>query len=326
MKIGSLCSGIGGLDMGVSWATGAVPAWFCEREPAPARVLARRHPGVLIYDDITTTDWDTVEPVDVVTAGYPCQPFSFAGRRQGASDERHLWPYVAECIRRVGPRWVVLENVRGHLTLGFDAVLGALADLGFDAEWGVFRASDVGAPHRRERLFVVACHADGVAWAQGRPLQGRCGAVDGPGAVQRTVGSDSAPAADADGPGLEGGESARRHLVPARRPAADGLTVGQEQEQEHGSVGAVVAGFDGPFARRPDMGRYEPAVQRWERIHGPAPDPLDGRRLNPRFVEWMMGFPPGWVDGLTRAQALKALGNAVVPHVAELAWRTLADA
>lgn len=323
MRIGSLCSGIGGLDMGVSRATGATTAWFCEREPAPRRVLERHYPGVPIHDDLTTQDWDAVEPVDIITAGYPCQPFSLAGNRKGTADERHLWPHVADCIRRVGPRYVVLENVRGHLTLGFDRVLGDLADLGFDARWALLRASDVGAPHRRERIFVVAAYADNVGHERRRPARG---------------GWDGSPhgdvhAANADRQGLEGSEPARRHLVPAGRAAADADCRGrcinpwQHSDQTHAAE-ADDEHRDEPAGRgndrgRPDMGRYEAAVGRWERLHGPAPAPLNGRRLNPAFVCWMMGYPAGWVDGLTRSEALKALGNAVVPQVAEMAWGVL---
>jgi len=273
MTIGSLCSGISGLDMGVTAATGARTAWFCEREPAPRQVLARHYAGVPVYADVRTTDWDSVEPVDIVTAGYPCQPFSLAGLRKGTNDERHLWPFVADAIRRVGPRCVLLENVRGHLTLGFDRVLGDLADLGFDARWGLFRASDVGAPHQRARLFILARHPD------------------------RATGADRS-AADADGQRLE--EQRGTVAVATQRTCA---------ERRGG---------------RPHMGRYEAAVGRWEAIHGPAPHPLADGRLNPAFVEWMMGFPPGWTAELPRTQALAALGNAVVPHVAALAWTELA--
>jgi len=110
-----------------------------------------------IWDDLSTFDgnqWRGV--VDLVSAGYPCQPFSVAGQRRGADDPRHLWPHVARIIREVGPRVVVLENVAGHVVLGLPDVLGELAEMGFDAEWGCYRASEVGAPHQRERVFVLA--------------------------------------------------------------------------------------------------------------------------------------------------------------------------
>ena len=160
MRYGSLCSGIGGLDLAVEsvWRD-ASPAWFCEFDQHAARVLARHWPGVPILPDLKTQDWSQVEPVELVTAGYPCQPFSHAGKRQGTADPRHLWPYVIDAVRVLRPRLVVLENVAGHLGLGFDSVLGDLAEAGFDAEWSVVPASAAGACHRRERLFVVATDA-----------------------------------------------------------------------------------------------------------------------------------------------------------------------
>jgi DNA (cytosine-5)-methyltransferase 1 len=159
-RIGSFCSGIGGLDLAVAAHYNASHAWFCEYDPAPSKVLDHHWPDTLNHGDLTSTDWTAAEPVDIVTAGYPCQPFSTAGQRKGFDDERHIWPAIRDAISVLRPRVVVLENVRGHLSLGFDSVLGDLAGLGFDAEWGTFRSSDIGAPHRRERLYVVATVTD----------------------------------------------------------------------------------------------------------------------------------------------------------------------
>jgi DNA (cytosine-5)-methyltransferase 1 len=162
-RILSLCSGIGGLDLGIGLAIpGARTVCFVEREYPVCEVLeARMEEGAIeyapIHSDLRSFDGEEWRGrVDIVAAGYPCQPFSVAGKRQGEEDERHLWPEVRRIIGEVGPSLVVLENVAGHLRLGFDRVLGELADLGFDAEWSLVRASDVGAPHRRERLFVLA--------------------------------------------------------------------------------------------------------------------------------------------------------------------------
>lgn len=149
-------SGYGGLDLAVEYVTGAHPAWFMEADPAPARVLAHHWPDVPNHGDVTTVDWSTTPPVDVLTAGYPCQPFSHAGHRKGTHDERHLWPHIHTAISTLRPHAVFLENVTGHLTLGFREVLADLAQIGFDAQWATLRASDVGAPHHRDRLFVVA--------------------------------------------------------------------------------------------------------------------------------------------------------------------------
>ena len=158
MKVGSFFTGYGGLDI----AVGGELAWYAEIEPAACQVLAAHYPDVPNLGDITKIDWTSVPPVDILTGGYPCQPFSHAGNRKGKDDERHLWPFVCAAIDALRPRYAILENVAGHLTLGFADVLSDLASIGFDAEWSTFRASDVGAPHQRNRLFIVAypCNAE----------------------------------------------------------------------------------------------------------------------------------------------------------------------
>jgi len=163
-RVGSLCSGYGGLDLAVEQFFGATTAWFCEYDHAPDRILAHHWPDVPNHGDVLNTDWLKVEPIDILTAGYPCQPFSHAGKRQGADDPRHLWPGVARAISDLRPGIVVLENVRGHVSLGLDAVLGDLAALGYDARWGVVRAADAGAAHGRARVFIVATDASGAEW------------------------------------------------------------------------------------------------------------------------------------------------------------------
>ncbi|UTN93662.1 DNA methyltransferase [Mycobacterium phage Yorick] len=177
MKIGSICSGAAGLDRAVEQVFSAHTVWHCEVDPAASKVLAHHYPGVPNHGDITTINWDTVEPVDILCGGYPCQPFSHAGQRKGTNDERHIWPYVREAIRRVRPRYTVLENVAGHRSLGFDRVLGDLAEDGLHVRWTSIRASDIGAPHQRERVFlfvtdpagecseniVRGCNAEGLA-------------------------------------------------------------------------------------------------------------------------------------------------------------------
>jgi DNA (cytosine-5)-methyltransferase 1 len=155
LTVGSLCSGIGGLDLGLERA-GMDVIWQAEVDPYASKVLAKHWPTIPNLGDITTTDWSSVDRPDLICAGYPCQPFSLNGDRRGADDPRHLWPIIATAIRHLAPRFVVLENVRGHISLGLDKVLGDLACLGFDAEWGVVPACAVGAPHRRDRVFVVA--------------------------------------------------------------------------------------------------------------------------------------------------------------------------
>ena len=154
-KIGSLCTGYGGLDLAVEAHFGAKTVWCAEFDKYASQVIEQRF-AIPNYGDLKTIDWSSVQPIDILTAGYPCQPFSHAGSRKGTDDSRHLFPYIAKAIGILRPRIVVLENVRGHLSLGLKEVLSCLASLGYDAKWQTVRASDVGAPHRRERVFIVA--------------------------------------------------------------------------------------------------------------------------------------------------------------------------
>jgi DNA (cytosine-5)-methyltransferase 1 len=152
MRIGSLFTGYGGLDL----AIGGDLQWYAEIEPAATQVLSKHYPDVPNLGDITKVNWSDLPPIDVLTGGYPCQPFSNAGLRKGKNDERHLWPYVKDAICTIRPQYAMLENVAGHITLGFADVLSDLASIGYDAQWGTYRASNIGAPHQRKRLFILA--------------------------------------------------------------------------------------------------------------------------------------------------------------------------
>lgn len=159
MIVGDLFSGIGGFSLAAHWM-GWRTAWFSEVDPYACRVLAHHWPDVPNLGDIRAVDWTTVQPVDVVTAGFPCQPHSVAGKRLASADERDLFDEVIRCLRVVRPHVATLENVPGLLTSEsgrfFGRVLGQLAKIGYDAEWQVLSAKDVGADHERKRVWIVA--------------------------------------------------------------------------------------------------------------------------------------------------------------------------
>lgn len=169
LTVGSLFSGVGGLDLGLERA-GMRVVWHAENDPYCCRVLAEHWPHVPNLGDVTLIDWSEVPRVDLITGGFPCQAVSVAGRRRGALDDRWLWPELARAVRMVRPDYVLVENVPGLASLGLDRVLADLASLGFDAEWAPLSACTVGAPHARSRLFVVA-YTPGVGRAAGH-LQG----------------------------------------------------------------------------------------------------------------------------------------------------------
>lgn len=160
MKITSLFSGIGGLELGLEWAGVGRTVCQVEREPFCQIVLKRWWPNAVQHDDVRTVGAHNLPRADVVCGGFPCQDLSYAGTGAGLNGERSgLWFEYARIIREMGPRFVVVENVAGLRTREkgrwFGDVLGTLASLGYDAEWHSFRASDVGPRHRRERVFII---------------------------------------------------------------------------------------------------------------------------------------------------------------------------
>ena len=171
MNVLELFAGIGGIGLGLERA-GMTVVGQVEIDPYCQRVLARHGPEVPRHDDVRTTPqwWKSTErpAVDVVCGGFPCQPFSHAGFQRGIDDERWMWPEMAATIRAVEPRYVLVENVAALVRdrVAWGIILGTLADLGFDAEWSVLRASDFGAPHNRERVYLLAHAAgvDGISW------------------------------------------------------------------------------------------------------------------------------------------------------------------
>ena len=156
MNVGSLFSGIGGIELGFE-REGFKTEWFVENNPYCKAILAKRFPNAKIYDDITQLDFASLPKVDVLTGGFPCQDISNAGKRAGIQGSRSgLWKYFAKSIRILRPQIVFVENVSALLNRGLDTVLADLAKIGYDAEWHCVPASAVGAPHRRDRIFIIA--------------------------------------------------------------------------------------------------------------------------------------------------------------------------
>lgn len=334
LRIGSLCAGYGGLDMGVSAVLDAEPEWFCEYAAGPSKILAHHYPGLPNFHDLTTTDWSTLPPVDILTAGWPCQPWSLAGARKGADDERAIWPSIADAIRSLRPQYVALENVSAIVGVGELArAVGDLAALGYDAQWQCVRASDVGAPHRRERCFILAADTANLGHNGAGPA--RAG-WDGP--AHR---SDAAANAESNGRDQRWAESARQFGGPHAAVSGGATTADasspERRGQEHAHLGEAAESATKPRECTGSVaiwGHYERAIKRWERVVGrPAPAPTEpsrngSGRLSPLLVEWMMGLPEGWVTAvpdLSRNEQLKALGNGVVPQQAAHAFAGLLD-
>ena len=315
MNVISLCSGIGGLDLGVHRAVpSARTVGYVEWEPYAAAVLAARmESGDLgacpIYcDDLRRFDaaqW--AGSVDCVTAGFPCQPFSVAGKQRGLADERWLWPEVWRITRDSQASVLFLENVPGVLRMGGAAILADLAAGGWSAEWDLFRASDVGAPQRRERWFCLAVADSGSVGserfrinelvaraARGSEEDGEQRERDGDAALDR-CGS----LADADGAGQRSvGRGVRDERHDAWRGGAllgNAASQGLEGREQRG---AARAAFRFPLNPGDSAG--------WSEWTGAQP-------VIRRDAAGLLG----------RLGRLKALGNAVVPAQAALAFRVL---
>ena len=328
MKVGSLFTGIGGLDLGLERA-GMTVIWQSEIDPYASRVLKKHYPHVPNLGDITEIDWSTVERPDLICGGFPCQPFSQAGSRKGADDPRHLWPHFARCLRLVRPEWALLENVPGLLTLGFGEVAADLADLGYDLEWECIPAAAVGAPHLRYRIFVVAHTGRGRHEPQPRSVSGDASRSDGaqlghqPGGSGTDVAHTASPGLEArDGNGLRAGPRPEPGRVACPRgenvadtdgPGSQGRQLLPERAGQRAARTSSVADTDevGRRGRRRawgnDSGRPEPEDSRghW------SVEPDVGRVAN--------GVP-------RRVDRLRCLGNAVVPQVAELVGRMILEA
>lgn len=296
MRIGSLCSGYGGLDMAVEALYGAETAFMCDIDKYASIVIKERW-GVPNLGDMKQVDWSNVEPVDILTAGYPCQPFSTAGQRKGSADERHLWPYIKEIISHLQPSRVILENVRGHLTLGFKEVLQDLTEIGYDARWAIVRASDVGAPHQRARLFVIAYPKSGGTGFQSS------------GVSKKNTGISSR---SSEGLQHTNTDSLRCDVGAQGTQRNQGESQSQPSQLGQDATNATSQRFQGSVNKR-DI--YAQCSDIWNRE---IPNPLAEDKLNPKFVEYMMGLPVGWVTDLdiSRSQQLKLLGNGVVPQQA----------
>lgn len=308
MKLGSMFTGYGGLDMAVNAVLGSETAWHCEIEPAAIKLLEHHYPGVPNLGNVSAIDWTQVEPVDAIAAGFPCQPISYAGKGLMQNDPRWLWPIAARAISVLRPRFVFLENVSALTRRGLVDVLADLAALGFDAEWECVRASDIGAPHERARLFIYAWQnaSDSV---NERINGGGCSGSGGKNL--RTVIGELTQAAE---------DTYSEFGDERRQPTAGETQAGRPRADLSGRNRVAAFNWSGTG--------YEGAIARWETLSKRmAPSPVDDKqRLAPIFIEWMMGLTEGHVTnvpGLSRAAQIKMLGNGVVSQQAEHAYRSL---
>ena len=292
LRVLSLFAGIGGFDLGLEKTGGFETVAFCEFAEFPRKILAKHWPHVPCFPDVRTLKGSDVGPVDVICGGYPCQPFSTAGKRQGAEDDRHLWPEFSRLVDELRPTWVIGENVAGHISMGLDDVLADLEAKGYACRTFVIPACAVGAPHRRDRVWTVA-HSERVRPHAGEASSGREGHARNKKrhsekrTEQSGAGRDSQDVAHADDQGLQG-------RAQARNPSS--VRQGRDKQSKRRSNGEGSA-----WRTVTGMGGVADGFSCW----------LDEPRERVK---------PGVKD---RADRLKALGNAVHPDIPLMIGRAI---
>jgi DNA (cytosine-5)-methyltransferase 1 len=329
IRIGSFCTGYGGLDMAVQAVFGGNLAWCADNDRHVSTILAARYPNIPNLGDITTLDWAEVKPVEIMSAGFPCQDISYAGSGAGIKrgTRSGIWINIVEGIRLLAPKIVVVENVAAIRRRGLDQVLGDLAKMRYNAVWTSLRASDVGAAHRRERVFVLGYQPEArgllvTANARGQRWAGR------------TARRQAPSRRPSSGPQRLGYHAVSRSAALAY-PASESWHVSQSAEHprqpDAGRGGHRAEPSGASVSGEIAWGDYEQVIRRWESITGrPAPYPTErgtrGQpRLAPAFSEWLMGLPKGFVTdlGLPYSAQHRAIGNGVVPQQAVAALRLL---
>ena len=292
LRIASFFAGIGGLELGLERATGGETVFQCEFDPYARSILERHWPGVPRHDDIRTLTVDGIPQADVWCGGFPCQDISLAGKGAGIHDgaRSSLWWEWYRLIRLARPQFLVVENVAAFAGWGLGDVLIALAEAGYDAEWDTVGAWEVGAPHRRDRVFVIAYLADASI--------GRCGGAEG-GEVEQPWRAETVGAGHVADP------ERLRELQPQGRE--------RDQRGRSGDGGVDVADAPSPRCSLP------PGSQ--------AVTERDGQRAAGDSGWWRAEPDVGRVaDGVPRrVDRLRCLGNAVVPQVAKVVGRRLME-
>lgn len=192
MKIGSLFSGIGGFELGLEWAGLGETVWQVENNEFCQKVLAKHWPDVKKYGDIKDVGKHNLEPVDLICGGFPCQPFSVAGKRRGKSDNRFLWPEMFRVIAELHPSFVIGENVFGFVNMALDQVLYELENISYQTATLVIPACSVNATHRRDRVFVIAYSGckHGTGFSDNREPKEQIPCKENASEFKRSIGND----------------------------------------------------------------------------------------------------------------------------------------
>jgi DNA (cytosine-5)-methyltransferase 1 len=355
-----LCAGYGGIELGLARVLPTLRSIaLCEIEAfAIANLVAKMEAGLMdpapIWTDLKTFPWEEFrDKVDVLSGGYPCQPFSAAGKRLGTDDPRHLWPYIASGIRLLRPKLCFFENVEGHISLGLREVVGELESLGYETTWGIFSAAEVGAPHQRKRVFIMA-QSSGFRSKTGLSRQitgheGKSGITDDCGA-QRWPSRPGQPQHTWEPPRVVGHTSGKRWQQNST--LRDQQQTGGASQISREGRGKSMGNAEGRMSGQSSTGDWRESAGRasegaksmgntsmldgtgqtrgqWEAQVGGASATQHGgeieQPLGRNFNESSSGvdYAQLCVSCDNRTDELRLLGNGVVPATAELAFRTL---
>lgn len=305
----SLCPGFRGLERGLERAMGGgrlrVAAYVEIEAFIIENLLAAMETGLLdaapIWSDLKTFQWDIFRgKIHGFVGGYPCQPFSVAGNQLGEEDPRHLWPYIKEGIRTVGPLWCFFENVGGHLNIGYETVRRELQELGYRVEEGIFSAEEVGAPHRRERLFILA--VENTYSIRERHISRYAGGAFGRENVQQENRKECPIWAKSTSKMAHSNSSGSLKDFESCKLWTEGLIES--------------SGYSWVSNQKKEIKIQEP--ERWPAGAGGS---FQYEHEEPRTVKSGMGIT---INGYNfREDLLRAAGNGVVEQTAELAWNIL---
>jgi DNA (cytosine-5)-methyltransferase 1 len=327
----SFCTGYGGLELGIRRA-GVDVRVICNVEIeafVQANLVAKTEQKLMancpIYSDLKTFPAREFRgKVHGLIGGYPCQPFSSAGKRQGEKDPRHLWPYILKHVRAIRPVWCFWENVAGHTTMGLWRVLSDLEEEGYRCAWGIFSAEEVGAPHQRKRVFILG-YSEGTGlpcgiMGQREEQLGGAGAWDG-----KVLGNTPSLRPHRGRENCEGEQSE----VLGERLESDAV-LGNPSRQgslecgEQGEVGSESEITSGERSESSPSIEHAMSAHHGGQTQWPArPGEEQYEWEEPRVTE-AQSFMGGATHGTQhRVDRLRLLGNGVVPQTAELAWKTL---
>ena len=316
-----VCSGIGGFSLGFRWAALSEPVAFCEIDPYCQKVLAKNFPNIPIFNDVKELVNDrpestrTIPDHDILTSGYPCQPFSVAGQRRGEEDERNIWRFVFEIVKRKHPTWCVFENVYGHIAMGLDQVLHDMESEGYTTQTFVVPACSLNAPHKRDRLWIVGNseHDGSLASKIRRGNQETSrGASQGQNQAEQSSRTsrrkDNVTLADTKSEGLQGLDKHSPTISTERDEITD---IGTKGSRDKNVANTKCMGRESRTSVREELAREE--------SHGKFNNRSTDGSAQERARSWWDVEPNvGRVAyGIpSRVDRLRGLGNAIVPQIA----------